>query len=43
MSINPECRDGKHLNCAEDAWDDELDQLTDCACTCHKNDEGMYP
>lgn len=36
--VNPECRDGKHLNCGGDAWDDAKDRLTDCECFCHNED-----
>lgn len=32
---NPECRDGKHLNCGGDAWDDKKDCPTVCECFCH--------
>jgi hypothetical protein len=31
--ICPDCRDGKHAICTGDAWDVELDLLTDCECT----------
>lgn len=34
--LNPDCRDGKHRACAGDAWDEELDQPTRCACACHR-------
>lgn len=37
--INPECRDGKHLNCGGDAWDDHTDAPTDCECHCHTPEE----
>lgn len=35
-SISPDCRTpGKHKACSGDAWDDERDVLTQCACECH--------
>ncbi len=33
--INPDCRDGKHDACNDDAWDAVRDAATDCTCTCH--------
>lgn len=35
-ATNPDCRDGKHHACAGDAWDEETDQPTRCACVCHQ-------
>lgn len=32
--ISPDCRDGKHRACVGDAWDDDADALTACACDC---------
>lgn len=37
---NPECKQGKHDNCTEEAWDDALDCLTDCLCMCHDENNG---
>ena len=31
--VCPECRDGKHRNCAGEAWDGVLDKVTVCECT----------
>lgn len=33
--INPDCRDGKHPNCAG-GWDDEADLPANCPCACHE-------
>lgn len=33
--LSPDCRDGKHTACIGDAWDSELDQLTECGCSHH--------
>lgn len=34
--MDPDCRDNnKHRACTGRAWDDDADELTDCACTCH--------
>lgn len=33
--ISPDCRDGKHAACIGDAWDDVVDEPTDCTCECH--------
>ena len=38
--INPECAQGKHDNCTGEAWDDDLDCLTDCLCMCHDENNG---
>lgn len=36
MPICPECRDGKHNNCAGFAFHPVSDEQVDCACpTCH--------
>lgn len=37
--MNSECRDGKHANCDETAWDDELDMRCSCRCVCHSERE----
>ena len=37
---NPECKQGKHGNCTEEAWDDDLDCLTACLCMCHDENNG---
>lgn len=34
-NLNPDCRDGKHPACRGDAWDDDTDAETTCACSCH--------
>lgn len=34
QSVCPECQAGKHLNCTEQAWDHELDDVVDCQCRC---------
>lgn len=31
-AICPECRNGKHVNCDGQAWDDVADELTVCRC-----------
>ncbi|WP_159702435.1 hypothetical protein [Arthrobacter sp. 18067] len=31
-AISPDCRDGNHRKCTGDAWDMELDNVTDCQC-----------
>jgi len=33
--INPDCRDGKHRNCAGDGWDTEREVSCGCPCDCH--------
>jgi hypothetical protein len=33
--MNPDCRDGKHLACGGDGWDEATDAPTDCPCFCH--------
>jgi len=34
--LDPDCRSGnKHRACSGSAWDDDTDQLVDCACPCH--------
>lgn len=33
---NPDCVAGKHTACSTTAWDEDADQLTDCACACHE-------
>lgn len=33
--LNPECAEGKHRNCNRHAWDNYEDELTNCACRCH--------
>jgi hypothetical protein len=35
LSLNPDCRDGKHQACAGDGWDLEKDEPTICHCNCH--------
>ena len=32
---SPDCRDTNHHKCNGDAWDDQQDRLTACACPCH--------
>ena len=34
--LNPDCAAGKHQPCAGDAWDEDTDTPTLCACTCHR-------
>lgn len=34
--INPDCTQGKHPACNEDAWDDITDQPARCECPCHE-------
>jgi hypothetical protein len=34
--LNPDCAGGKCAACAGDAWDDENDVRTTCACACHQ-------
>jgi hypothetical protein len=41
MSLNPDCRDGKHDPCSGTGWNFELDALTSCSCDCHKVKEMM--
>ncbi len=36
MSLNPDCRQGKHAACRGDAWDDTTDAPVTCACGCHE-------
>lgn len=36
VPINPDCLAGKHAACTGDAWDMIADDLTICACTCHR-------
>lgn len=31
----PDCRDGKHPACDGRAWDNDVDALANCGCTCH--------
>lgn len=33
---NPECRQGKHGNCSDQAWDFISDELVACGCLCHE-------
>lgn len=44
ISICPECRAGKHVNCDGQAWDSEKDEPTVCACS-HEvvKHNGPYP
>lgn len=35
LPMNPDCRAGKHVACAGDAWDEVADELTACGCACH--------
>ncbi len=35
LPMNPDCVQGKHPACAGDAWDEEADERTTCACECH--------
>lgn len=41
MTINPDCKVGKHAACNEDAWDDVTDQPARCLCTCHQPTAGQ--
>jgi len=36
--VNPDCAVGKHAACSGTAWDQVADELTDCACPCHRHD-----
>ena len=38
--MNPDCKASKHHACAGDAWDDETDSPTTCACPCHTTPAG---
>jgi hypothetical protein len=40
--MNPECRAGKHSNCDEKGWRDDLGHIGPCLCGCHEktSDEG---
>ena len=35
--MNPECRAGKHSNCDEKGWRDDLGHIGPCLCGCHEN------
>lgn len=34
--MNPECRAGKHSNCDEKGWRDDLGHIGPCLCGCHE-------
>ena len=34
--LSPDCRDGKHRACTEDAWDVSGDGPAPCGCECHE-------
>lgn len=40
--MNPDCVAGKHTACAGDAWDEQADALTSCACSCHVTPADLY-
>lgn len=35
LSLNPDCKGGKHPACNGDAWDFDMDEPTTCQCPCH--------
>lgn len=39
LSIDPDCRAGKHRACGGSAWDHNNDHIVDCECDCHTNHE----
>ena len=43
MSVNPDCRDGKHRACRGDAWDAEKDAPAECGCACHRLGPTLHP
>lgn len=32
MNVCPECRQGKHVNCTDEAFDEVLDAVVTCDC-----------
>lgn len=43
LNDNPECQQGKHLNCDGFTWDELSDVLADCPCLCHSHDRRTIP
>lgn len=37
-TLNPECQQGKHRNCNGCGWDEDIDEVADCPCLCHRPD-----
>jgi hypothetical protein len=35
VTVNPECRSGKHRNCDGYGWHQDEDQPAPCPCDCH--------
>lgn len=36
MSVCPECRNGKHVNCNHEALDFATDEIVSCECPCQR-------
>ena len=39
VRANPDCAAGKHDACNGDGWDNRIDAVCDCPCTCHEPKE----